>query len=124
MRRRKKTRGPVIAQQEKRLPSARSHGARFASMHDTAIFRLREEFLDAFVADRMAQGGRNFRKRHQNKPPLAHSWMGNFELLGADDARSVEQHIEIDNARAPADRMFAAKFVFDFLEGSEQLARH
>lgn len=93
-------------------------------MHDAAIVGFREELLDALVFDRMAQGGSDFRERHQNEAPLIHPRMRNFELLSANDTGAIKQYIQIDDARASAHGVLAAEFIFDFLEGSQQLARH
>jgi hypothetical protein len=58
-------------------------------MHHAAIFGFREKLLYAFIFDRMAQGRRDFRERHQYKAPLTHSRVGNFEFLTVNNARSV-----------------------------------
>src|SRR5579864_5867664 len=62
----------------------------------------REQLRYGLVLDGMAGRERDFRQRHQNKPPLSHARMRNFKLRRADDARSAKQNIEVDHARTAA----------------------
>src|SRR5579864_7179306 len=77
------------------------------------IRSLREQLRYGLVLDGMAGRGRDFRQRHQNKSPLSHARMRNFEFRRADDARSAEQNVEIDHAWAAAHQTVAADFIFD-----------
>lgn len=93
-------------------------------MHDAAIFGFCKKLFRTFILDRMVRGRGYLHERHQNKTPLGHTRMWNLQVRGVNDARAIKQNIDIDHAGASADGMFAAEFIFDFLECSKKLTRH
>src|SRR2546429_176925 len=59
---------------------------------------------------------RNFRQRHEHKPPQMHPRMRHLQFRRVNRFRPVQQNVHIDLPRPLRDQLLAAHFCFDFAQ--------
>ncbi len=84
----------------------------------------REQFGDTALQQRMAQFRCDFVQGNEDEAAIGEARVGNDEFGSADDARSVEEDVDIDGARAHGHAATAAERPLDLLQAAEKLERH
>jgi hypothetical protein len=67
----------------------------------------------------MVEVGGDFAQRREDEAAVVHMRMRQLQIGAVDNPFAMEQQIEVEGARPPADMALAPMLVFDFVQGRQ-----